>query len=204
MVASLARPDFSPGFVDRYLIVAAASDLPLLLVLNKADLVDELPEAVQEFEGLADRMVLVSAETGQGLEELRALLVGRVSVLTGHSGVGKSTLVKALLPGVELDTGEVREKDGKGRHTTIASSVWDLPGGGSVIDTPGIRGLGFWNMEPELLPLLFPPFKQWVGACKFNDCQHLEEPGCAIHAALEAGELPERFYESYLRILDSL
>jgi len=203
VVTSAAEPDFRPGFVDRYMLVASWSDLPMALVVNKIDLVESLPEAVSEFEGLVDEIVPVSTRTGEGLDRLRALVKGRRSVFTGHSGVGKSSLVEKLVPGLSLKTGDVRE-DGKGRHTTTSSSVYELPEGGSVIDTPGIRGLGIWKADPALVPLLFPPFKPYVNRCRFDNCRHLEEPGCAVEAAFESGKIPLRFRKGYRRILEGL
>lgn len=203
VVATVASPPFRPGFIDRYLLMAEWSDLPMLLVINKIDLAEKLPGEVAQFEGLVEKIIPISAVDGRGMEQLLQALQGKSSVLTGHSGVGKSTIVQRLIPGVELETGEVRS-DGKGRHTTISSTLHHLPGGGDVIDTPGIRGLGLWKADPDLLPRLFSPFRPYAGQCRFADCRHLDEPGCAVENAFQQGELQERFRQSYRHILEEL
>ncbi len=204
IVASVTEPAFNYGFVDRFLLAAAHSNLPFLLVLTKTDLVEELPESVRDFTEIVDTVLPVSAVTGEGMEQLKKLLVGKVSVFSGQSGVGKSTLINALVPHASLRTGSVREKDGKGRHTTTSSSLLDLPHGGIVIDTPGIRALGLFHIEAQTLAGIFPGFfPDDRFTCKYKDCLHLEEPGCAVREALIAGRLSRARYESYLRILNS-
>ena len=204
VVASVAEPPFNYGFVDRFLLAAALSGLPLLLVLTKIDLLASLPREVQEFSEIVDTVLPVSSVTGEGLESLRALLAGKASVLSGQSGVGKSSLVNKLVPNADLKIGSVRSKDGKGRHTTTSSSLLDLPAGGFVIDTPGIRSLGFVDLAPETLAGIFPGFfPKGIVTCKYANCLHLEEPGCSVRSAVEAGALSRARYESYLRILHS-
>lgn len=204
IVASVAQPPFNYGFADRFLLAASWSNLPMVMVLNKMDLVEELPEAAQDFLSLVDYCIPISAQTGAGLAELKSLLAGKVSVFSGQSGVGKSTLINRLVPSAGLRTGDVREKDGKGRHTTTAASLFDLPEGGMVIDTPGIRALGLLNLDPQDLARCFPGFfPDGRFTCRFNDCLHQEEPGCAVQAAMEEGRLPVARWQSYLRILDS-
>jgi ribosome biogenesis GTPase len=205
VVCSAERPAFNPGLVDRYLVAAEHSTIPLTLVINKMDLVHGiLPMDVLEFEGLVDEIIPVSAENGSGLEDLRESIEGQTVVLTGQSGVGKSSIIRKLVPGVEIRVGEVRVSDGKGRHTTTASTLYQLRGGGEMIDTPGIRGLGFWELSKQDLALVFPAFGPWAGSCKFSNCLHDQEPGCAIQKAVEEGELSERHLDAYFRILDSL
>jgi ribosome biogenesis GTPase len=203
IVSSLREPEFNVRFADRFLIASELSRLDFILVLNKCDLTSDYKKDAGEIIHLA-KTIAVSAKTGEGLDELRNLLKGKLSVFSGQSGVGKSTLIQSLIPGLDLRTTEVRPSDGKGRHTTTSSSLFDLPGGGSVIDTPGIRGLGFWDMPRLDLAMIFPGFQAWVGTCQFNNCLHLQEPGCSIIRALEDGSLSEARYQSYLRILASI
>lgn len=204
IVASVAQPPFNYGFADRFLLAASLSGLPMVMVLNKMDLVEELPEAAQDFLELVDRCIPISAQNGTGMDELRSILANKVSVFSGQSGVGKSTLINALVPSAALRVGDVREKDGKGRHTTTSASLFDLPNGGMVIDTPGIRALGILNLDPNDLARCFPGFfPEGRFTCRFNDCMHQSEPGCSVIEAIESGRLPYARYLSYLRILES-
>ncbi len=202
VVVSLKEPEFNTGFVDRYMMVCEASDIRMSLVVNKIDLDDTIPEKIREFEKYLDRVVYTSVKSSQGLDELRELLFDQTSVLTGQSGVGKSSLIQALLPEKEIRTGVVREGDGKGRHTTTKSTLFEF-GKGWMIDTPGIRRLGFWEMDASDLAIMFPFFRD-IDQCKFNDCLHLTEPGCSVTEAVDDEIVPIFKYESYLRILDSL
>jgi ribosome biogenesis GTPase len=158
---------------------------------------------VNDFESLGLTVFPCSAVTGEGIESLRAAVTGRESVLAGLSGVGKSTLVNALVPGAEVLTRTVRMQDERGRHTTAATTVYPLPGGGVIIDTPGLRELGM-DMAASELPWYFPDFDAYAPACRFNDCTHTVEPQCAVVAAVEAGKIQPRRYESYLRIRETL
>ena len=208
IVASVTQPEFNYGFMDRFLLAANLNSLPFILVLTKMDLLpngeSDLTDDIRDFMSIADKVIPVSVKTGAGLEDLRAELQGKSSVFSGMSGVGKSSLVNALVPSAALATGEVRERDGKGRHTTISSSLFDLPGGGIVIDTPGIRSIGLMDLEPETLAKIFPGFfEDDLFTCKFSNCIHVKEAGCAVRAAVEAGTLSQARYRSYLRILNS-
>lgn len=213
IVASVTQPEFNYGFMDRFLLAANLNDLPFVLVLTKMDLLPggekDLSDDIRDFMSIADKVIPVSVRTGEGLETLKAELNGKSSVFSGQSGVGKSTLVNALVPEAELQTGEVRERDGKGRHTTTSSSLFDLPledfpDGGIVIDTPGIRSIGLMDMEGETLAKIFPGFfEDDLFTCKYSNCLHLKEPGCAVRAAVESGRLTPARYASYLRILNS-
>ncbi len=212
IVASVTQPEFNYGFMDRFLLAANLNDLPFVLVLTKMDLlpngVADLSDDIRDFMTIVDKVIPVSVKTGMGLEELRHELAGKSSVFSGQSGVGKSTLVNVLVPGAELETGEVRERDGKGRHTTTSSSLFDFPGGGYVIDTPGIRSIGLSNgeddMNGETLAKIFPGFFEGdLFTCKYSNCLHLKEPGCSVRDAVESGKLSRARYASYLRILNS-
>ena len=208
IVASVTQPEFNYGFMDRFLLAANLNSLPFILVLTKMDLLpngeNDLSEDIRDFMSIADKVIPVSVKSGKGLDALRAELQGKSSVFSGMSGVGKSTLVNALVPSAALATGEVREKDGKGRHTTISSSLFDLPEGGIVIDTPGIRSIGLMDMEPETLAKIFPGFfSSDLFTCKFSNCLHVKEAGCAVLKALDEGTLSRARYRSYLRILNS-
>ena len=208
IVASVTQPEFNYGFMDRFLLAANLNDLPFVLVLTKMDLLPngeaDLSSDIHDFMKIVDKVIPVSVKSGDGLEVLRNELVGKSSVFSGMSGVGKSTLINELVPHAELRTGDVRERDGKGRHTTTSSSLFDFPGGGYVIDTPGIRSIGLMDMEPETLAKIFPGFfENDLFTCKFSNCKHLKEPGCAVRAAVESGKISEARYASYVRILNS-
>lgn len=209
VVMAVKAPDFNARLLDRYLVVAERFGLPCLIALNKSDLSPETPPEMPHLASLGYDYHHVSAETGLGLPALRERLSGKAAVLSGPSGAGKSSLVKALSPGLELRIGEVREKDGKGRHTTTASHLYRLEGEGlapgtCLIDTPGIRELGLWQVTPEELLGYFPDLKAFDGRCRFRDCKHQKEPSCSLRAAIASGEVPENRYDSYLRMLESL
>lgn len=208
IVASVTKPEFNYGFMDRFLLAANLNDLPFVLVLTKMDLLPngeaDLSNDIRDFMKIVDKVIPVSVKSGNGLDVLRDELIGKSSVFSGMSGVGKSTLINELVPHAELRTGDVRERDGKGRHTTTSSSLFDFPGGGYVIDTPGIRSIGLMDLEPETLAKIFPGFfDDDHFTCKFSNCKHLKEPGCAVRAAVEAGKISEARYASYVRILNS-
>ena len=208
IVASVTQPDFNYGFMDRFLLASNLNDLPFVLVLTKMDLLPngeaDLSSDIRDFMKIVDKVIPVSVKSGDGLDVLRNELLGKSSVFSGMSGVGKSTLINELVPDADLRTGDVRERDGKGRHTTTSSSLFDFPGGGYVIDTPGIRSIGLMDLEPETLAKIFPGFFESDHfTCKFSNCKHLKEPGCAVRAAVESGKISEARYASYLRILNS-
>lgn len=208
-VQATKLPSFNPGFVDRFLVMAEAYGIPAGIVINKADLVVRADHAEDVaywrdlYESLGYPVLLVSAETGEGIEDFRERLRGKTSVVAGPSGVGKSTLLNAAEPGLGLRTGEVSEKTRKGRHTTTFAELLPVAGG-YVADTPGIREFGIWDMEPEELSGYFVEMRDYLGECHFQPCTHDHEPGCAVKAAVEDDEIAPERYLSYLNILESL
>lgn len=209
-VAAIASPSPDFSMIDRLLALAELNQIDGLLVLNKADLVgptgafDRAGEPPPEFEPyrVAGYEVLVtSAKRGWGLEELRAQLSDRITVFSGPSGVGKSSLLNSLMPGLDLRVGEVGRKRGRGRHTTVAAALYPFPGGGYVADTPGLQYLTLWEVDPRALGRSFPEFRDLAAECRFADCVHRAEPGCAVRDAVEAGVIACGRYESYDALL---
>jgi ribosome biogenesis GTPase len=204
IVSSVADPPFRPGLIDRYLVAAAKGDLTPLICVNKVDLggLEELQEILETYCDLGYPVILTSTKTGQGIEELRERLRDRTSVFAGHSGVGKSSLLRLLVPGIQVKVAEVNPRTGRGRHTTTAAELVRLPDGGYVIDTPGIRQFSLWDLTEEDVRQFFVEIARYGAGCRFADCSHTVEPGCAVRAALEEGRLHPRRYESFLRLLE--
>jgi len=206
IVASVASPPFRSGAVDRFLLAAHAGGLAALLVVNKLDLLPphaQLPDEVRAYDGIAP-LVAVSAATGLGLDALRAALAVGTTVLAGHSGVGKSSLVNALEPELRLETGEISAKWDRGRHTTARAVYLRLAGGAVLIDTPGVREIATGPVDPDLLGLVYPDIALLAAGCRFRDCRHRAEPGCAVRAAVEDGRLRAARLASYQRLVDEL
>lgn len=206
LVATLREPRTSQGFIDRFLVASEMYHVPAVIVFNKWDLYREKEK--QQFEewaamyGEAGYPVIVcSTVTGEGIEALKQKLAGKISLFSGHSGVGKSTLLNAILPELKLRTQDVSGWSGKGMHTTTFAEMFDLPGGGSLIDTPGVREFGLVNVTKQELSHYFPEMRSRLNDCQFNNCQHLNEPGCAIKQAVEEGTITEERYESYISLL---
>jgi len=203
VVAASAQPPLRRGLVDRFLIIAERGGMVPLLAINKIDLGLPPDGVLEGFEAMGLKAILVSAATRTGLEELRTALAGKRTILAGQSGVGKSTLINAIIPGAQAATNEIRMKDQRGRHTTSSAVIYDLSAGGMIVDTPGVRELGVY-MGVNELPWYFPEFDPFTAACKFRDCTHTHEPSCAVQQAVESGAIAARRYESYLRILETL
>lgn len=210
-VVNAPEPPLREGLIDRYLVEAHRQGIEAWLVFNKLDLFDGEPEEeadVRErlsiYPGIGHPVVFVSAADGRGLDELRGATRERCSIFVGHSGVGKTSLLNALDPGLGERVQVLSGASGRGQHTTSTSALYDLPGGGAVIDSPGVRGFALWDIEAGELKAHFPEFVERERACKFANCSHTHEPGCAVIEALEAGEIADSRYDSYLKILESL
>jgi ribosome biogenesis GTPase len=204
LVFSCAAPALSPRMLDRYLVICEHSELEAVVVANKADL---LPEAEARalfapYERIGYPVLYTSTKTGQGIDALRDRLGGKLSVVTGKSGVGKSSLLNVVEPGLNLATGAVSQQLNKGRHTTTVAELIPVqsPAGGYVADTPGIREIGLWQLAPEELDWCFRELRPYLGDCYFAGCTHVHEPDCAVRAAVEAGEVSYERYDSYVRL----
>ena len=205
LIVTLASPRTSLGFIDRFLVTAEAYKIPAKLIFNKLDLFSEegleiLGQYRHIYETAGYPCFSVSALKETNLDQIRELLKDKVTLVSGHSGVGKSTLINALLPGSELKTGEISDWSDKGKHTTTFAEMFKLPFGGYLIDTPGIRELGVFDIEKQELGRLFPEIRLLMGECRFHNCRHINEPGCAVLKALEQGDFEPSRYDSYLSI----
>jgi len=208
VVVSVVSPPLHPRLIDRYLIAIRRGGAEAVICVNKADLLsdDEFErelEALRPYTALDLPVIRCSAASALGGEELRDALKGKVSAFVGHSGVGKSSLLNAMKPELDLEVGSVSQGYGRGTHTTTRSTMWDLGEETYIIDTPGVRSFGLWKLAPDELPWYFPEFSA-VGSCKFRDCGHTHEPACAVKDAVETGRISQDRYETYLRILETL
>ncbi len=209
LIATLKQPRTSTGFIDRFLIAAEDQQIPVYILFNKADLYDEedlrqYEEYARAYEQAGYHPLLVSLHTGQNVETVRQLAKDKLTLLVGHSGVGKSTLINTLIPGLNVRTQEVSHVTGKGKHTTTYSQMYALPEGGYLIDTPGIKEFDIPDLTPQKLGQLYPEIRQRASMCRFNDCLHVHEPDCAVREAVQKGEIAPFRYQNYLRILQSL
>jgi ribosome biogenesis GTPase len=204
VVFALRQPEPHVAMLDRFLVVAEANALTSHVVVNKLDLADEAEARTLfgPYEKIGYALHLTSCRTQRGLDELRDRLLGRTSAITGPSGVGKSSLLNALYPGLGLRVGEISASVNKGRHTTVGSFLHPLPDGGFVVDTPGLREIGLWGVPSRGLDECFPELRALKDECRFRDCSHLIEPDCAVRAALAAGEIDESRYASYSKLLE--
>jgi ribosome biogenesis GTPase len=209
LVATLREPKTSQGFIDRFLVVSEAYHVPSVIVFNKADLYRDKERAIFEswkkmYEDIGYAVCLTSIKDDKGIEPLQEILKDKTTLLSGHSGVGKSSLLNRLMPGLNIRIQEVSGHSGKGLHTTTFAEMYDLPGGGKVIDTPGMREFGLVDITRKELSHYFPEMRQLLQGCQFNNCVHINEPGCMIKEAVADGRIHEDRYVSYYNILESL
>lgn len=213
IIVSAVLPAFSTNIVDRYLVACENVGITPIIALNKIDLLEqdpamqaELDEALAIYRKIGYTVVTFSSETKAGLAALSALLHDKTSIVVGQSGVGKSSLLNAILPETqaEIETGKVSDNSGLGQHTTTATRLYHLPDGGNIIDSPGVREFGLWHLEPSVVAQGFIEFRPFLGACKFRDCKHISDPGCALHEAIERGEIHPNRFHNFLKILESM
>ena len=209
LFATLKDPKTSQGFIDRFLVACEIYHVPAIIVFNKADIYKkkelEKFELLQSiYEKIGYKVVLASVIENKGVDEIKNLLKDKTTLLSGHSGVGKSTFINTIFPELQLKILEVSEWSGKGMHSTTFAEMFDLPFGGRIIDTPGIRELGLVDITKQELSGYFPEMRKLVNNCQFNNCMHFNEPGCAVKAAVNAGTISEERYISYLTIMESM
>lgn len=209
LFATIRDPKTSQGFIDRFLVSCESYHLPAVIVFNKADVYRKKEmEKFEEFKSIYDtagyKVLLTSVVNNVGIDEVKSLLKDKTTLLSGHSGVGKSSLINVIFPELNLRTKEVSDWSGKGMHTTTFAEMFDLPSGGKVIDTPGLREFGLVDIEKHELSHYFPEMRKRLQDCQFNNCMHINEPGCAIKDALNKGEIHADRYVSYMTILDTM
>jgi len=209
LVATLREPRTSQGFIDRFLVASEMYHVSSFIVFNKSDLYkkkehEKFAELKDMYEHIGYKVILASMVEKTGLEEIRETLAGKTTLISGHSGVGKSSLLNAILPGLEIRTQDVSGWSGKGMHTTTFAEMYDLPHGARIIDTPGMREFGLVDISKQELSHYYPEMRDRLHDCQFNNCMHINEPGCAIKYAVGNGEIHENRYVSYVNILDSI
>lgn len=209
LIVSSIKPAFSTNIIDRYLVASEDVEITPVILINKIDLLDErarldIEQFAQDYRDIGYQVLLLSCKSGEGVEELQDLLYDRVSIFVGQSGVGKSSLVNALLPEADELTNDISEQSGLGQHTTTSSKLLRFKNGGELIDSPGVREFALWHLPDEKVTWGFKEFRNYVGGCKFRDCKHLDDPGCIIREAVESGDIRQYRYENYHSILRSM
>ncbi len=209
LFATLKDPKTSQGFIDRFLVACEAYHVPAIIVFNKSDLykkkeLEKLNELTSTYEKNGYKVLSMSLEKNEGVDEVKALLKNKTTLLSGHSGVGKSSFINKVFPELTLKTQDVSDWSGKGLHTTTFAEMFDLIEGGKIIDTPGLREFALMDIEKEELAHYFPEMKAVMNECRFNNCIHVEEPGCAVKTAVEEGKIAANRYISYLNILGTI
>ena len=209
LIATITQPQTSLGFIDRFLVTAEAYRVPAILVINKTDLLSkedeyDLQRWQKIYEAVGYRVMPISAHHPESLQNLKDMLKDKTTLFSGHSGVGKSTLINQLIPDLELRTEIVSDYSGKGQHTTTFAEMFDLPHGGNIIDTPGVKEFGLIDMTQDELALYFPEMQRLLSQCRFNNCKHINEPGCAVKDAVEKDLVSMERYQSYLSIWESI
>lgn len=209
LVATLKDPRTSQGFIDRFLVVSEMYHVPAIIVFNKIDLFgkkenEKFLNIAEMYKKVGYDVYAISVQEDVGVKELNDILKNKTTLISGHSGVGKSSLINGLLPKLDLKTQDLSGWSGKGQHTTTFANMYDLPDGGRIIDTPGIRELAITGLGKEELSHYFPEMRERLHACRYNNCKHINEPGCAVKQAVADGEIYEERYISYFNILESL
>ncbi len=209
LFATLKDPKTSQGFMDRFLVSCESYHIPAMIVFNKSDIyrkkeMERFAELKNIYEAIGYTVILASMQKGEGVDEIKSLLKDKTSLISGHSGVGKSSFINAIFPAFDLRTQEVSDWSGKGMHTTTFAEMFDLPDGGQLIDTPGLREFGLVDITKQELSQYFPEMRVLINDCQFNNCMHINEPGCAIKKAVSAGGISPHRFASYLTILDTM
>lgn len=207
LVATIAQPRTSTGFIDRFTVTAEAYHIPVVIVFNKCDLYNDEQNAAAEelmhvYNGIGYQSFVISARTGYNCDRLKTIMKDKINMFSGHSGVGKSALVNRLDPNLDIRVGEISEVHEKGKHTTTFAQMYELGFGGYIIDTPGIKEFALFDMEKETLAQRFPEMRALMHDCRFNNCTHLHEPHCAIKTAVEEGVIADWRYENYCNMMD--